>query len=128
MLCFGLKCEARSPFTPTQLPHRALTESLRELRIQLGAKESELKRDRSEMEKLEAAFFRSNSEIRRLEEKEDARRMAEAELVHLRQEILLLGELQVKYKERLAQAPLLRAAKEEQLMTQAYEGQIAGEW
>ena len=34
--------------------------------------------------------------------------------------------LQVKYKERLAQTPLLRAAKEEQLMTQAYEGQIAG--
>ncbi len=37
-------------------------------------------------------------QINRLQEKEGAREAAQAELVHLRQEILLMGELQQKYR------------------------------
>ena len=51
--------------------------------------------------------------------------MTEAELVHLRKEILLLGELQVKYKEKLQRIPSSVAEKQEALLLQAFEEQIA---
>ena len=52
--------------------------------------------------------------------------MAEAELVHLRQELLLMGELQIKYREKFRN-PSTVARKQEELFTQAYEAQISGE-
>ena len=51
--------------------------------------------------------------------------MTEAELVHLRKEILLLGELQMKYKEKLQRIPSSMAEKQEALLVQAFEEQIA---
>ena len=50
--------------------------------------------------------------------------MTEAELVHLRKEILLLGELQMKYKEKLQRIPSTMAEKQEALLVQAFEEQI----
>ena len=67
-----------------------------------------------------------HSQINRLEEKEEARKMAEAELVHLRQELLLMGELQIKYREKF-RSPSIVSRKQEELFTQAYEAQISGE-
>ena len=63
-------------------------------------------------------------QINRLEEKEEVRAMTEAELVHLRKEILLLGELQMKYKEKLQRIPSTMAEKQEALLVQAFEEQI----
>lgn len=65
-------------------------------------------------------------QVNRLEQKEDLRKKTETELVRLRQEILLLGELQLKYKEQLRSIPLTRSQKQEQLHTEAYEKQIEG--
>ena len=50
--------------------------------------------------------------------------MTEAELVHLRKEILLLGELQMKYKEKLQRIPSSIAEKQEAMLVQAFEEQI----
>ena len=50
--------------------------------------------------------------------------MTEAELVHLRKEILLLGELQMKYKEKLQRIPSSMAEKQEAMLVQAFEEQI----
>ena len=67
------------------------------------------------------------AQVNRLEEKEDVRRLTESELVHLRQEILLLGELQVKYKDKLEYNPTISTLKkEEMLLNQAFEQQILG--
>jgi hypothetical protein len=60
-----------------------------------------------------------------LEEKEEVRKMTQAELVHQRQEILLLGELLLKYKEK-ARQPQSVPEKQGMLFLQAYEEQISG--
>ena len=61
-----------------------------------------------------------------MEEKEDVRRLTESELVHLRQEILLLGELQVKYKEKLKFNPASTSDKRDEMINVAFEQQIQG--
>ena len=48
------------------------------------------------------------------------------ELIHLRQEILLLGELQLKYKERLQTHPQINAEKMQSILAQAYEEELNG--
>ena len=60
-----------------------------------------------------------------MEGKEDIRKQTEAELIHLRKEILLLGELQLKYDEALKRAPKEVAKKQEALYVEAYEQEIA---
>ncbi len=40
---------------------------------------------------------------------------------------MLMGELQIKYRERLEAVPIAAESKQDQLFVQAYEGQLAGE-
>ena len=52
--------------------------------------------------------------------------MAETELVHLRQEILLLGELHLKYRDRLERTPQTMAQNQAFLFQQAFEKELEG--
>lgn len=52
--------------------------------------------------------------------------MTEAELIHLRKEILLMGELQLKYKEKLQHQPQMLVDKQQLILSQTVEHEMMG--
>ncbi|XP_059093328.1 hamartin-like isoform X2 [Tigriopus californicus] len=101
-----------------------LKETLREMNDKLSRQADEMKRTKQEMIKLEAGLFRANSEIHVLEQKDKSRKCAESEVVRLRQEIILLGEIHQKFREQLIQQPATINHKRESLYIQAFENQL----
>ncbi|TRY63829.1 hypothetical protein TCAL_11163 [Tigriopus californicus] len=105
-----------------------LKETLREMNDKLSRQADEMKRTKQEMIKLEAGLFRANSEIHVLEQKDKSRKCAESEVVRLRQEIILLGEIHQKFREQLIQQPATINHKRESLYIQAFENQLGGKF
>ena len=95
-----------------------------ELKERVARQEKEMGDARSEINKLQAALFNSKSEIEELRRKDNARLRAEAELVNLRKEVLLLGEIQKRYRDKVAR-PRVEESEQQRLFRNAYENQIA---
>ena len=71
-----------------------------ELESKFAKQEIELRMGREEKTKIEAGYFNAASEVSLLRNKEASRVKAENEVVELRKELLLLGEIIRKYRER----------------------------
>ena len=71
-----------------------------ELESKFAKQETELRMGREEKTKIEAGYFNAASEVSLLRNKEASRVKAENEVVELRKELLLLGEIIRKYRER----------------------------
>ena len=95
-----------------------------ESNIQVQTEESV--QDKREISKLEARLFHRKAEVERLEKKEDLRKMTEVELVEARKEIVLLGELLRKYREKYLDKPLATAQEKESLYRENFYQQIEG--
>lgn len=67
-------------------------------------------------------------QIKILSDKEKARKAAEAELANLRKELLVLGEERERLRDQMAKAPHLVASKHSQMVLQAFEKQIEGDF
>ena len=79
---------------------------------------------RSEINKLQSALFKSKSEIDVLLGKAEGKVKAEAELVNLRKEVLLLGELLHRSREQMSKASF-GESEQERLFRVAYQNQIS---
>ena len=90
--------------------------------IQVQTEESA--QDKREISKLESRLFHRKAEVERLEKKEDLRKMTEVELVEARKEIVLLGELLRKYREKYLDKPLATAQEKESLYRENFYQQI----
>ena len=86
--------------------------------------EQELKKSRVDMEKVEAACFNSMSEADMLRKKEGDRIKAENEVIELRKEVLLLGEMLRKYREQ-SKAPKIIDHERDRMIKQAFENQLS---
>ncbi|XP_040573329.1 LOW QUALITY PROTEIN: uncharacterized protein Tsc1 [Lepeophtheirus salmonis] len=76
---------------------------------------------RKELDTSRAQFFLMKAECEVLHQKESARMMTELELVRLRKELVMMGELQSKYKERLDNPANNMESETMNLFKQAYE-------
>lgn len=103
----------------------ALSEDVRNLKERLTKTEEELLAERQEMSKLQRSYFNATSEVGKLQEKEEIRRRTERELHRLRQEVLLSGELIVKYREKLRE-PSRASSKEQDLAFETYLHEVEG--
>ena len=60
-------------------------------------------------------------------DKECLRHKTESELGHLRQEIVLLGEMNQRYREQLQRQPMTNFLQSNELFQQSLNGETAGE-
>lgn len=95
-----------------------------ETKIQLQAEELTAAND--ENYRLEAALFRTKADVDRLEKKEDLRKITEDELIEARKEVVLLGELVRKYREKFMDKPVATEQERESLYRETYHQQIEG--
>lgn len=100
-----------------------LKQARRELEEKTAKQAEEIQSASIEMSRLEASLFNTKSEVDRLEKKEDARRLSEKELIELRKEVLLQGELVRKYREKLI-LPLASPREHESHYREAYKHQV----
>lgn len=81
---------------------------LRQAKLELEAKtarqEEEIQNTRLEINKIQAALFRTSSEVDVFRSKEDIRQKTEQKLVDLRKEFVLLGEIQRRYRDHFSTA------------------------
>lgn len=102
---------------------------LKQAKIELEEKtekqSQELKNALSEITKLEAALFNAKADVDRLEKKEDIRKATEYQLIESRKEVLLLGELLRKYREKMDK-PVASDKEHHNLYKEAFRQQMEG--